>query len=211
MATYNFYSSNKEIHDQAKDGLRGSWGVAASASAIVFLLCFVPLVLTILLSVFVVWWLSIPLALLTLFIWAVMSYGYSKFCLKIAKQELPVKRDIFAGFSRQMGNVIRIAFKRLLLSIFWLIILVLPCFVKNIGYSMSLYLLADRKDITSENALAESKHIMQQNYGRYFRLLLSNILLYLLVVISAGIAWIWIGPLLETKKAVFYENLKTEF
>lgn len=211
MATYNFYDSNKQISEKSKDCLRGSWDVLASASAIVFLICVVPLIVTILLSIFVAWWISIPLGILTFIVWVVMSYGYEKFCLRVAKQDLPVKNDIFAGFSKKMGNVLRIALKRLFLSIFWLIVLVFPCFIKNIGYSMSYLLLADRNDITSENALNESKHIMQQNYGRYFKLILSNILWILLVILSAGIGWIWIGPILQTKKAVFYENLKTEF
>ena len=89
--------------------------------------------------------------------------------------------------------------------------MVFPVFVKNVGYSMSILLMADRPEIKSDTALVESVHIMKQNYGRYFKFLLSNLFWFLLILMTAGIAWIWIGPLLSTKKALFYENLKTAF
>ena len=211
MTTHDFYISNKEISEQSRDCLRGSWAVASSAAAIVFFMCVVPLALSVLLSIFIAWWFAIPFGLLTFIIWAVMSYGFSNLCLKLAKQELPSKKEVFAGFSKKFFHIIRIALKRLFLSIFWLVVLVVPFFIKNIGYSMSYLLLADRNDITSENAIKESCHLMQQNHTRYFKFILKNILWLLLILISAGLAWIWVGPILRTKKALFYENLKTEF
>ena len=211
MIQYDFYISNKELASQSKDCLRGSWGTASAAAAIVFFMCLIPLAITVLLSLFVYWWLTIPLGLLTLFIWAIMSYGFSNMCLKISKQEIPIKKDVFAGFSRKMGHIIKIVIKRLFASIFWLILLIIPCVIKNIGYSMAFMLLADRSDIKSDNALKESAHIMQQNHGRYLKLIFKNTLWYLLILVSAGFAWFWVGPLLRTRKALFYENLKTEF
>ena len=211
MTTYNFYISNKEIKEQCKDCLRGSWGTISSASSIVFFMCIIPLALAVLLPIFIVWWVAIPLGLFTLTVWAVMSYGFSNICLKLAKQEMPSKNEVFAGFSKKFMHVLRIAIKRVFLSIFWLIVLVVPFFVKNIGYTMSYFLLADRTDITSENAIKESCHIMQQNHKRYLNFIFSNFLWLMLILASAGITWIWIGPILRTKKAIFYENLKTEF
>lgn len=203
--------SNKEIREQSKDCLRGSWKTAFSASLIVFLLCVFLVATTVLLSIFVAWWISIPLGLFSLIIFAILSYGYNNFCLHISRQELPNKSLVFSGFSKRAKTVIAVFIKRFVLTIFWLVILIIPAFIKNIGYSMSTLLMADRNDIKSENALVESKHIMKQNYSRYFKFLMSNFLWFFLILITAGIAWIWIGPVLSTKKAIFYENLKTMF
>ena len=211
MALYNFYNSNKEINEQSRDCLRGSWKTAISASLIVFLICFFLVALTVLLSIFVAWWISIPLGLLTLIMFALLDYGYNNFCLHISRQEMTKQSLVFSGFSKRAKTIIAVLLKRIFLTIFWLVVLVFPAFVKNIGYSMATLLMADRQDIKSENALFESKHIMKQNYGRYCKFLLLNILWFLLVLITAGIAWIWIGPILSTKKALFYENLKTAF
>ena len=210
MASYDFYISNKEINAKTEDCLRDFWTELSRASLINYIICILPLIITVLVSLFVKWWLSIPLGLITIIIWAIMEYGYSEYCLRIAKEENPQLKYIFAGFSRKIGKIFGITFKRLFLSIFWLIVFVYPCFVKNIGYSMSFMILAD-KNGKVDNAVAESKHLMKNNYMRYFKMLMANIHWILLLLISAGIAWIWIGPKLMTKKAVFYENLKTEF
>ena len=211
MALYNFYITNKDISEQSRDCLRGSWKTAISASLIVFLIFISLAAATTLLSIFVVWWISIPLGLFSLFIFAILSYGYNNLCLHISRQELPNKSLVFSGFSRRVRTILAVFIKRFILSIFWLIVLVFPVFIKNIGYSMATLLMADRSDIKSENVLVESKHIMKQNYSRYFRFLMSNFFWFFLILITAGIAWIWIGPLLSTKKALFYENLKTTF
>ena len=92
----------------------------------------------------------------------------------------------------------------------WIVALVVPFIIKSISYSMASFLMID-KNIDSENALKESQHIMKQNHGRYAKLLLCNLHWFLLVLLSAGIAFVWIAPMFMTKKALFYENLKTDF
>ena len=210
MVSYDFYISNKEINGKTEECLRDFSHELSMASLLNYIICIIPLIITILLSIFVKWWLSIPLGIVSLFLIAIMSYGYENYCLKIAQEENPNMKNIFSGFSRQIGKIFNITIKRLFLSIFWLIIFIFPCFIKNIGYSMSFMVLAD-KDGKIENAIIESKRLMKENYKRYFKLILANIHFILLVIITAGIAWTWLGPKLITKKAVFYENLKTEF
>ena len=53
--------------------------------------------------------------------------------------------------------------------------------------------------------------VFQQNYGRYAKFLLKNTHWFLLTLLTGFIAWIWVGPIILTKKAIFYENLKTDF
>ena len=211
MALYNFYNSNKEISEQSRDCLRGSWKTAISASLIVFLLCATLVLATVLVSIFVAWWICIPLVIFALIMFSLLSYGYNNFCLHISRQEMPSKNLIFSGFSKRAKTIIAILIKRIFLTIFWLVVLVFPAFVKNIGYSMSTLIMADRQNLKSEHIIVESMHIMKQNYGRYAKLLMSNFFWFFLVLITAGLGWIWIGPIISTKKALFYENLKTEF
>ena len=211
MTEYSFYISNKEIRQTAKDCLRGSWKASAGANLLMCIICLIPVLLAVFLSIFVVWWISIPLGLFCLYVFAIMRYGYACFCLKLARQEVPTKRDLFVGFSKRIKDILSLTTKKIFLSLFWLVVFVFPFFVKSIGYSMSTLLLIDRHDITSANALTESKHLMEQNYMRYFKLLLSNFWWYFLVLVTAGFAYIWVNGILQTKKALFYENLKTDF
>ena len=211
MASYDFYISNKELNKQTKESLHGSWKTASAVGAIALILCLIPIAVTVIVSVFTFWWLAIPLGFVCLLWIAIIGYGLNNFCHKIAKQEMPTKKELFAGFSKRIKDILSVAIKKFFLSIMWLVLLIFPFVVKNIGYSMSTLLMVDKKEIKSGNAIKESKHLMKQNYGRYAKFLLKNIHWFLLTLATGFIAWIWVGPLMLTKKAVFYENLKTDF
>lgn|SRR5574344_672220 len=211
MTSYDFYVSTKKIKSDTKDCLRGSWKIAAKASIVIFLIDLVCVGITVLLSVFKNWIFSIPLGLISILLLGILDYGYSNFCLKLARQQNPEIKDLFVGFSKRIGSIIKLTLKKFFLYILWFVCLIVPFFVNAIGYSMSTLLMVDRKDINGTNALKESKHIMKQNYPRFAKFVMSYFLWILLLILSAGIGFVWIGPILGTGKAIFYENLKTEF
>lgn len=210
MTNYDYYVSNKQINADAADCMRGSWKDAAKTTVLYMLLCVIYIAIPVFVGIFVKWWLSIPIALVCMLFISIFSYGFSAFCHKLALQENPKTSLLFAGFSKKLGAVLRVSIKKFFLGLLWLIIFVVPFFIKSIGYSMATFLMID-KNIDSENALKESQHIMKQNYGRYFIFLLCNLHWFLLILISAGIGFVWIAPMFMTKKALFYENLKTDF
>ena len=210
MTNYDYYVSNKQISIDAYDCMRGSWSDSAKATLLFAFMCLILVATPVLLGLFVLWWISIPVGLLSLLLISVLCYGYTHYCYKLALQENPQTKLIFSGFSKNFWNVVRVSMKKFFLGIFWLVLLVVPFFIKFISYSMATLLMIDKK-LTSEFAIKESQHIMKQNYVRYFKFLLSNIHWYILILLSAGIAFFWLAPLIMTKKSLFYENLKTPF
>ena len=210
MTNYDYYVSNKQINADVADCMRGSWKDAAKTTVLYMLLCSIFIAGPLLTGLLIKWWLAIPFALMSMMFISIFSYGFSAFCHKLSLQENPSISLLFVGFSKKMAKILRVSLKKFFLGLFWLILLVIPFVVKSIGYSMATFLMID-KDIGSEDALKESQHIMKQNYGRYFKFLLCNIHWFLLVLISAGVGFVWIAPLFMTKKALFYENLKTDF
>ena len=68
MEEFDFYVSNKKIKEDSFDCLNGSWSKSFSISFFMFLMFLVLTAITVLLSIFVNWWLSIPLALFELLI-----------------------------------------------------------------------------------------------------------------------------------------------
>lgn len=211
MLSQNFYYSTKQIKYETNECMRGSWKGAANTTLIYLLLNLALVGASVMLGVFVAWWAAIPAGIAAFITIAILHYGYTAFCLELARQQNPKSKLLFSGFSRRVGDILRTEIKKLFLFILWFIILIVPFFINAVGYSMATLLLVDRADIGSEKALKESKHIMQQNYSRYAKLILSYFWWYLLVIISAGIAFVWVSPKVTTAKAVFYENLKTEF
>ena len=99
--------------------------------------------------------------------------------------------------------------KRLFLSIGWFLLLIVPYFFKHPNYAMTTFILWDKPDV--QNAVKESKHLMKGNKERFANFELSFTHWYLLVLVTAFIAGIWVMPYLATAEAVFYEDLKTDF
>jgi uncharacterized membrane protein len=211
MAIYNFYASTNECKTKAKDCLRGSWKQASATTALYLMFMLVLTAITVLLSIFVYWWLSIPLGIFTILFVSVLNYGYNVYCLNMVQEKDTKVSNLFAGFSKKFGSVLKLTIKKIFLYIFWLILLVVPFFIKVLAYSMGTLLLVDNSSVTGATALAQSKHIMTDNYGRYTKFALSFCPLFLLGILSVGIAFVWIAPYFGASKAAFYENLKTDF
>ena len=211
MANYNFYISNKEIKREIKESMRGSWAESAKVTTLFAFISLVLIAASVLPGIFVEWWISIPVGLISMLLISILSYGYTAFCYKLIKQEKATTKTLFCGFSKKIMQITKLSVKKFILGILWLVMAIFPFFIKSISYSMATFLMIDREDIHSDNALKESSHLMQQNHKRYFKFVLSFFWWYLLVVVSAGIAGIWVAPRFVTSKAIFYENLKTEF
>lgn len=211
MQAYNFYISAKQCKEHAKDCLRDAWKASAKASILYLFVVLALLSAIVLPSIFVRWWLVFPLLFVCYLVWSLFDYGYTQYFWKLCRLESPTAKDLFAGFSKRTGDVLKTAFKRLFLGIFWLAMLVVPFFIKQASYDMSYYLLMDNNELTSAKVLKESKHLMKKNVGRLYKFHFEFLLWYLLILCTAGFAGIWVLPYIKTSQAKFYEDLKTEF
>jgi uncharacterized membrane protein len=89
---------------------------------------------------------------------------------------------------------------------FWTLLLVIPGCVKHYSYAMTYFILKD-EGVTVDEAITRSRKLM---HGHKFRLLLLDISFLpwcLLVVITFGLALLWVIPYILATKAAFYENL----
>lgn len=76
--------------------------------------------------------------------------------------------------------------------------------IYSLKYSLVYFILADNHDISSMNALKESKRIMKGNLGRMFYLQISFIGWGLLGLLSCSIGYIWIMPYMNVTFSYFY-------
>ena len=120
MTNYDYYVSNKQINTESLDCMRGSWGDAAKTTVLYMFFCTVLIAWPVLVGIFVKWWLAIPIALFSMMFMAVFSYGFSVFCHKLALQENPKARLLFAGFSKKLGQILKISIKKFFLGLLWL-------------------------------------------------------------------------------------------
>ncbi|WP_410208189.1 DUF975 family protein [Fusobacterium sp.] len=80
--------------------------------------------------------------------------------------------------------------------------------VKVIEYSMARYIILDKPDIKIRKALKESKTLIYGYKMNYFMMILKFIGWIFLVIVTFGIAALWVGSYWGTTEAQFYRKLK---
>lgn len=75
---------------------------------------------------------------------------------------------------------------------------------------MAPFILIENPDIQPMDAINESKRLMEGHKADYFVLVLSFIPWYLLCLITAGIAAIYVVPYFETTIFNFYYSVKND-
>ena len=94
--------------------------------------------------------------------------------------------------------------------LFWLLLFIVPAFVKAYSYAMVNFILLDDPQIEGNAAINRSKKMMNGHKWQLFKLDIPFILLILLGILTLGIAWLWILPWWNTSRAAFYEELRLE-
>lgn len=120
------------------------------------------------------------------------------------------------------GNMFRIGFKNwgrnvwgtLLMGIFsflWMLLLIIPGFVKAFAYAMTPFILVDNPELSANQAINLSQKMMKGHKFDFFWLLLSFIGWILLGIVTLGIGFFWLMPYMSTAVAGFYLDVKTEY
>lgn len=165
--------------------------------------------------------------------------GFSNVCLKIARGYKPQIADLFYCYSHHPDKVIIIYLIQYAVSLILLLPSEITSFFINsnggytgmsfliwsilyiIGTVLSVifslmvsqvsFLYLDDPQTPSLDFFRQSIALMKGNKGRLFYVMLSLIGWYLLVLISCGIAALWVMPYQNVVLADFYQDLKGEF
>lgn len=86
---------------------------------------------------------------------------------------------------------------------------IIPGIIFTYMLSQVFYIIADNPQIGAIDILKKSTQMMKGYKWKLFCLHLSFIGWILLIVITIGIAFIWVGPYIKTANTIFYENLKS--
>jgi uncharacterized membrane protein len=219
----------KEIRASAREALQGNWGVACIAGIIASLFGAVggypsfefdmesevpPIDLN---NPVVNWEVLTPIIIgavvgfavglvIALVLGSFVSIGYAQFNLDMVDVVKPRIRTLFSKWS-QVGTAIK-AYLLVFLHVFiGSCLFVIPGLIAAYKYSMVAHVIAENPGITAREALRRSKEIMKGNKWRLFCLHLSFIGWNLLVLITLGIAAIWVVPYEQAAVAAFYREI----
>ncbi len=145
--------------------------------------------------------------LYTIFIGNVIVVGNNGYFIK-NHDENPGLGEIFSGFKGNYLNVVKIMFLMDLKTLLWLLLFIIPGFVKAYEYSMIPYLLAENPNLSADEAFSLSKQMTTGQKMDLFVLDLSFIGWIILGLICCGIGILFVLPYPEATRAEVYLNLK---
>ena len=119
---------------------------------------------------------------LVLLLWAIIilviggatTLGYAKYNLNLVDDKNPKLKDIFSQYDR-LGTGFGMQFFRGLFTFLWSLLFVIPGIIASYSYYMTPFILCERPDMTSREAIRESKELMRGNKWRLFCLEISFI------------------------------------
>jgi uncharacterized membrane protein len=141
---------------------------------------------------------------------AAFTLGGAWVFLKIAKGETVSVGNIFYGFE-DLWTAIKAQFFMGLFICLWSLLLIIPGIIKAYSYSMTYFILAENKGMSVLEAITLSRKMMDGHKMDLFLLFLSFIGWLLLVVITFGIAGIWVYPYLYATFTNFYLSVKEDY
>lgn len=217
-----------DFRTQARDALRGNWGIAILTSFVAALLggnggsmssggssasneSVQNAVNTALHSDYSALFMTIAgvsaiMIIVTFIIGGAVSIGYSRFNLKLIDGRRAEFRDLFSSFDR-IGTGICLTVLLAVYVLLWTLLLIIPGVIAVFSYMMAPYILAENPQMTANQAIKASKQLMKGNKWRLFCLFFSFIGWDLLCIITLGIASFWIMPYKEASVAAFYREI----
>ena len=148
-------------------------------------------ILMVLLVIFLIW------LLVTIVIGGAAKLGYAKFNLKLIDGEEVAVSDLFSQFDR-LGTGFGMNFGIGLYTFLWSLLFVIPGVIKSYSYSMTPFILAERPLMKVDDAITESRRIMDGNKWNLFCLNFSFIGWQMLVIAPAVVLLMMVSYIVMT-------------
>ncbi|GAF36066.1 DUF975 family protein [Lentilactobacillus farraginis] len=157
----------------------------------------------------------------SLIAWAayVVMVGLSFVCLDAMREKLtyeqPMQKSLFVFNNGDyfIGAVLISILKYIFITL-WTFLLIVPGIIKMMAYSQTFYIYRDAIDngehIGYTEAITRSRQMMDGHKAEYFVLQLSFIGWYLLIVVTLGLAAIWVQPYISLSLANYYNELSLQ-
>jgi uncharacterized membrane protein len=190
-------TTNRDLMQQAREVLKGRWGLAVGGTVIV-------LILSALIKVIpIVGWIG------SLIIGGPLGLGTAAFFLSLSRRRDAQLFQLFEGF-QDFTRALVTYLLMILFILLWTFLFIIPGIVAAFSYSQTFFILAENPQMESMDVLRKSKTLMKGNRWKLFCLLWRFFGWVLLGILSLGIGFLWIIPYLITTSARFYDDLKME-
>ena len=194
-----------ELKQNAKDQLKNNWGLAIGIIIVCTLISCIPNLLAEIDSESFA--ISVIIPIITLVITGPLTIGQCKFFINLANRSNPKFSDLWYGFN----NMLRAIGVTLLVGVIVFIgsiLFIIPGIILAFMYSQVYYIMAENPEMSIMNCLKESSRIMKGHKMDLFILELSFLGWGILMVITLGIAGLYVLPYYNATLTNFYLEIK---
>lgn len=136
----------------------------------------------------------------------VIQLGYCKFLLNLHDGENADVKDLFSQFHRFTDGFLLVLLQSIYVAL-WSLLFVIPGIIAAYKYAMAPFILLENPGMKANDAISDSKTIMDGMKGSLFLLDLSFIGWTLLSALTLGIGNLWLNPYMNASRAAFYRSL----
>ena len=142
---------------------------------------------------------DILISLLSMVIAVSLTNAYIKI---INEENVVLERDLMFGFTHEPVRTIIASFLQSLYTVLWMLLFIIPGFMKAYSYTMVQYLLVTT-DLDATETITKSKNLMKGHRMDLFMLDLSYLPEYFIGLFTLGILWFWTGARHQTARTLF--------
>ena len=154
---------------------------------------------------------STPFGFLSFFLSGPIALGWASVSKRVYNRESLKVENIFYGFKTQYWKSCLANLLQIIYLIGWAIIsLGVMAIIKSLAYSMTYYVMEDNPSLSANEAITESRRIMDGHKGEYFWLILTYIGWGFLCVLTLGVLSLWVTPRIQQATYLFYLDCKAE-
>ncbi|PFJ17447.1 hypothetical protein COD67_18605 [Bacillus cereus] len=206
-----------EMKREALDSLKGKWGLVVGATLLISIL-----IMTFSFSIkwgfsSIFGWQetdrSLSIEIFITFVTGPLTLGGYYLALNILREKQASIGNIFIWFT-EGKRFLKSFLLYLLVNLYlflWTLLFIIPGIIKSFSYAMTYFIINDHPEYSLNQAITESRRMMDGHKMEYFLLCLSFIGWFILSCITLGIGFLWLIPYFYTTAAAFYEEIAEEY
>ncbi|EJR00495.1 hypothetical protein II5_05210 [Bacillus cereus MSX-A1] len=206
-----------DLKGEALDSLEGKWGLAVGATLLISVIMITFNFIVDFSFTQILGWEdmknSMIVDIITTFMVGPLTLGGYYLALHIIREKDARIGHIFRWFT--VGSkFIKSFLLYIVVNIYiflWFLLFIIPGIIKSFSYAMTYFIINDHPEYSINQAITESRRMMDGHKMEYFILCLSFIGWFILSCITLGIGFLWLIPYFYTTSAAFYEEIAEEY
>ncbi|HHT7068335.1 DUF975 family protein [Bacillus thuringiensis] len=206
-----------DLKGEALDSLEGKWGLAVGATLLISVIMITFNFIVDFSFTQILGWEdmknSMIVDIITTFMVGPLTLGGYYLALHIIREKDARIGHIFRWFTTG-SKFIKSFLLYIVVNIYiflWFLLFIIPGIIKSFSYAMTYFIINDHPEYSINQAITESRRMMDGHKMEYFILCLSFIGWFILSCITLGIGFLWLIPYFYTTSAAFYEEIAEEY